>query len=331
MLRMRSSHSSTRYIFPAKLLFNMPEQQGLDAYRADDSGPLAKPRLGSNVLPENRIDYIHRQHFQRALTGPGLSSYTSRYRAAFQSRMESTGFASSQWTNLDNMFGFISREVASALTESVFGAALLQQHPQINDQLWEFDKALPWLSKMIPSWLNSKPHKARERVTRTLKDWNQHARQQVLERKSNGAAPDQDYQYDPVWGSGLNRDLQQALVETGKHSEDAMAAHDLGLLWGYVSLRLISHIRQTEIHSTTGQPRTQHQPQPSQHSTFSAIPHSYLAYAPNYPYCQTLPSHPSPQKNSTASPSSLPSTPRPCDSMRNSSSSDTAPTTKTFP
>ncbi|KAI8635591.1 hypothetical protein F5Y19DRAFT_469467 [Xylariaceae sp. FL1651] len=49
------------------LLFGMSKRT-LPVYRQDDSGPLARPYFGSNVMPENRIHHILRRGFLQSMS-----------------------------------------------------------------------------------------------------------------------------------------------------------------------------------------------------------------------------------------------------------------------
>ncbi|KAI2471074.1 Pfs, NACHT and ankyrin domain protein [Annulohypoxylon bovei var. microspora] len=232
IMRQRSNLTpiSIRFIFPARILFGMPEEKGLDAYRFDNSGPLEKPREESNVLSHDRIDNLHHQAFQRALVGPGLAPITLRFRTATCEKFNALHINSPQWTEVGDLFTFVGKAVSTGLTEAIFGPSLLKLHPDFIDNIWEYDSELPWLVRMIPRWINPRPHIARDKVLEQIRAWHAYARQGFRE---DHIGPDGDS--DPYWGSGMIRCLHQALTGSGKHSDDAMAAHDLGLIWGATS------------------------------------------------------------------------------------------------
>ncbi|KAI1413211.1 cytochrome P450 [Hypoxylon sp. FL1857] len=221
---------SIRFVLPAKHLFGMPEGADLDAYRVDNSGPLEKPCIGSTVPAQDRIDYLHHQAFQRALIGPGLAPTILRFRSAIRERLRILGVGSSEWMEVDDLFVLLGKAVSSALTEAIFGPSLLTLHPDFIDNLWEYDSELPWLIRMIPRWIYPNPHNARDKVLKQIKEWHAYARQASREDYIN-----LDNDSDPYWGSQMVRHLHQALVGARKHSDDAMAAHDLGLIWGATS------------------------------------------------------------------------------------------------
>ncbi|PQE22131.1 hypothetical protein CJF30_00010750 [Rutstroemia sp. NJR-2017a BBW] len=221
-------------IMTLRFLFGMNEA-GLAAYRADDSGPLAKPSPGSNpaLAPENRIDYLLHQSFNRAFTGPGLAPTTQRFREAFSFRIQGlTGHnecvgIGSQWTHLRDFFEVFGKVAIGSLTQAVYGNLLLELHPDIVDNLWDYDDALPWLARGVPRILMPGPYRTREALRSKLKNWYVRARQDC---SVSNMDPDRDW--DPVWGSKLVRYLHQTLHdEHGTHDDDAMSSHDLALLW----------------------------------------------------------------------------------------------------
>ncbi|TAQ84954.1 hypothetical protein B7494_g6726 [Chlorociboria aeruginascens] len=217
-------------IVTLRFLFGMPET-GLVAYRADDSGPLAKPFPGSspNLAPEDRIGHLLHQSFNRAFNGPGLGPTTQRFRKALRSNVEAMVIFnnSKDWVQVDDFFEVFGKMTIAALTQSVYGRLLLQLHPDIVDDLWAYDDALPWLARGIPRFLMPGPYRNRDTVRSKLRDWYMHARQDFRESQVD---PDGDG--DPVWGSRLVRDMQQVLHDERRtHDDNAMSSHDLALLW----------------------------------------------------------------------------------------------------
>ncbi|KAI0146833.1 cytochrome P450 [Xylariaceae sp. FL1272] len=89
------------------------------------------------------------------------------------------------------------------------------------------DNYTPWLVRMIPRWLNARPYKARDKVLEQIQEWYTYARQASKEH-----SPENDGSDEMFWGSKLVGRLQGSLVDTGKQSDQAMSAHDLGWIWG---------------------------------------------------------------------------------------------------
>ncbi|KAI1078088.1 cytochrome P450 [Whalleya microplaca] len=257
---------AVRFVFPAKSLFGMPEDNGLDAYRVDDSGPLERARAGSNIPSQDRIDYLHHQAFQRAFMGPGLTPITLRFRASIRAQVTALSLNSPQWTEVGDLFALVGKLVSAAITEAIFGPSLLQLHPDFIDNMWAYDGALPWLVRMIPRWINPQPHRARDKVLEQIKEWHIYARQGFQE---DNVEPDRDS--DPFWGSEMVRHLHKVLVESKKHSNDAMSAHDLGLIWGAAALATFHIFADPDLLSRVRAELEEHLPHLSSPSSFEAI------------------------------------------------------------
>lgn len=216
-------------IVTLRFLFGMPET-GLKAYRADDSGPLAKPFPGSNpnLAPEERIDHLLHQSFNQAFSGPGLGPTTQRFRGALQSKVKAMAIINdTNWSPLGDFFEVFGKMAIAALSEAIYGPLLLQLHQDIVDDLWDYDDMLPWLARGVPRILMPGPYRIRDKIRSKLQDWYTHARQDF--QKSH---VDADGDGDPIWGSRLVRYLHHVLhVERRTHDDNAMASHDLALFW----------------------------------------------------------------------------------------------------
>lgn len=216
-------------IVTLRFLFGMPET-GLKPYRADDSGPLAKPFPGSNpnLPPEGRIDHLLHNSFNQAFSGPGLAPTTQRFRHALQSKIKAMGIINNtNWSLVDDFFELFGKTAVTALSQAIYGPLLLQMHEDIVDDLWNYDEVLPWLARGIPRILMPGPRRIRDNIRSKLRDWYVHARRDF--RDSDVSA---DGDGDPIWGSRLVRYLHQVLhFERRTHDDNAMASHDLALLW----------------------------------------------------------------------------------------------------
>ncbi|EED23458.1 conserved hypothetical protein [Talaromyces stipitatus ATCC 10500] len=216
-------------IVTLRFLFGMPET-GLKAYRADDSGPLVKPFPGSNpnLTPEERIDYLLHQSFNHAFSGPGLAPTTHRFRNTLLAKIKMmTSVENDQWNHIYDFFEVFGKMTIGALSQAIYGPLLFQLHPEIIDDLWDYDNVLPWLARGIPQILMPNPYRVRDKIRAKLQNWYIYARQDFRESHIDAGGDG-----DPAWGSRLVRNLQQVLhVERRSHDDDAMSSHDLALLW----------------------------------------------------------------------------------------------------
>lgn len=216
-------------IVTLRFLFGMPETS-LKVYRADDSGPLTKPFPGSNpnLGPENRIDYLLHQSFNQAFSGPGLRPTTQRFNKVLLAKVKTMNqIEDNCWRTIDDFFEVFGKITIGALSQAIYGPLLFQLHPDIIDDLWDYDDVLPWLARGIPRILVPGPYRTRDKIRGKLRNWYMHARQDFQDSNI-----DADGDGDPIWGSRLVRNLQQVLhVERRSHDDEAMSSHDLALLW----------------------------------------------------------------------------------------------------
>lgn len=215
-------------IVTLRFLFGMPET-GLKVYKSDDSGPLAKPLPGSNpnLEPENRIDYLLHQSFNQAFSGPGLRPTTQRFRRALLVKVKTMTQIDNSWSTIDDFFETFGKITIGALSQAIYGPLLFQLHPELIDDLWDYDDVLPWLARGIPRLLMPGPYRIRDKIRTKLRNWYMHARKDHKDFNI-----DADGDGDPVWGSRLVRNLHHVLhVERRSHDDEAMSSHDLALLW----------------------------------------------------------------------------------------------------
>lgn len=216
------------YVFGERFLFGMPKR-GIAAYIADDSGPSAKPFPGSNVAPEKRVDYLLHRAFTQAWTGAPLASVSKRFQEMLASEIKALDIPN-EWTRVEDFYKLFGKPVSSSVTQSIFGSALLQLNPDLIDNAWALDDALPWLFRQVPSFLMPRPYQLRKKLSKQIRRWYFYARQWYTD---SCIYPDGDG--DPLWGSGIIRHLQKELRQSGNRGfidDECFAAHDMGLIWG---------------------------------------------------------------------------------------------------
>ncbi|KAI0843808.1 cytochrome P450 [Daldinia vernicosa] len=216
------------YVFGERFLFGMP-QRGISEYIADDSGPSVKPFPGSNVPCEKRVDYMLHKAFNQAWTGHSLTLASRRFVDTLVSHIDDLNI-SGEYIYVNDLFKFFGRAVSASVTQTIFGASLLQLNPDIIDNAWTLDEALPWMFRQVPSFIMPRPYKVRKILSNQIRMWYSYARQWFTE---SSIFPDGDG--DPFWGSKIIRHLQQELLKNGDRGfidDECFAAHDMGLIWG---------------------------------------------------------------------------------------------------
>lgn len=217
-------------IYCLKYLFGL-SKKGLAIYRADRSGPHAKPHSGSSVPVNSRIDYRTHKEFLRALSGPGLNPTLQRYTAAFATYLDLLRLpcSATEWNSITDFQEFFFKIMGVSLIESLFGPSLLRLSPTFIDDLIEFDNNVPWLARGIPSFAMPKPYKIRSGLNNKIKKWHSYAQKNFDE-----SSVTDDGDGDLFWGSKLIRNRHAILHAAGQTDND-IAASDLGLAFGLVT------------------------------------------------------------------------------------------------
>ncbi|RYP60716.1 hypothetical protein DL770_009939 [Monosporascus sp. CRB-9-2] len=186
-------------IFFYKYIFGMPERW-LSMYYEDDSGPFPRPYPGTNVPPEKRIHYILYEGTHQALAGNGFNPALQRFRAALLRQIDAMKVPE-EWLEMDNFQRLILHTVGKAFIESIFGPSLIRINPTFMDDLKEFNRAVPSLSKGTPRFL----------IPRAISE---------------------DGDGDPFWGSAWMRHRQKTLAKI--QDDETLASSDLGVAWGSI-------------------------------------------------------------------------------------------------
>ncbi|OTA63683.1 cytochrome P450 [Hypoxylon sp. EC38] len=215
------------HVYACKYLFGMPEKW-LSVYAEDNSGQFHKPFPGSNIPPERRMHRILNDGIESALTGPGFDPTLQRFRSIFISQIQNLNAPTGEWIEIKDFRKFIHDTVGLSLVQAIFGPSLLEVNPGFMDDLFEFDKALPWLARGVWSFIMPKPYAIRRRLHQHFKRWYLYARQHFTETSIS-----KDGDGDPFWGSTWMRQRQKILDII--QDDDTLAAGDLGVAWASIA------------------------------------------------------------------------------------------------
>ena len=216
-------------------MFGMPKR-AVSYYVSDDSGISLYPHPASAIKPEDRIHYATHITLSKLLTGPGLKPVVDRFVANLDGQFSRYGIGE-QWLELPDFCEFLQSTLLSATIEAVFGPSFLALNPNFCEQFWEFSKRMPLLSKSYPRWITPAPYKARDRCLASVKRWHAHFHQQI-DRRRLGTYAD----WDNLSGAEIMKSRHEYFARVHVFDEDAIAAEDLGMIWGYVILFLASSL-----------------------------------------------------------------------------------------
>lgn len=215
-------------------------QKANEMYIRDDSGIQVKPSRGSHVAPNNRIDYHTHSNFLKMLNGDSLNTLFIRWHASFSRRLDLLMKQNSQssdpgrWIVNPDLESFWMTPMTAALNEAIAGPILESVNPNFTQDLIEFMPYVHSFLKGLPKWWMPRAFALRESLNKDCKTWHSLAR--ALSRHSDNkeghfwtdnASPD-----SPLWGLAAMQDRQAIFEKVDNWDHDAMAASDLGFLWG---------------------------------------------------------------------------------------------------
>ncbi|EMD96663.1 hypothetical protein COCC4DRAFT_209279 [Bipolaris maydis ATCC 48331] len=221
--------SSPIYVYTVGLryIFGMHER-GIEAYTADDSGPYRKPHPFSKVEPHDRIDFLTHDSLLRGLTSNSMLPTFERFQTILKRNLDAEDIGD-EWIEQPDLFALFRNTVGKAVLESLFGPSLLAINPNFIQDLWEFDEQVVNLAKRFPRFLIPSAFRVRERLLAQIQNWYNYARQHFRDTSA------QDTQWDPYWGSVMNRERQSMLLSISGQDDAAVASTDLGLIWTSVT------------------------------------------------------------------------------------------------
>jgi hypothetical protein len=120
---------------------------------------------------------------------------------------------------------FLKEQVGAAFIEGVFGPALLQQSLNFISDMWAFDNAVSMFLTMLPPFLMPRAYKARDRLVRSVKQWQAYAREHF-----HPSDIDLVDGTDLYWGSEMICNRQKKMLGVDKLDYDAIAVINFGLI-----------------------------------------------------------------------------------------------------
>ena len=208
--------------------FNMRiEERGLGVDRSD---VVKYEGLGSEpdetgLTVKQRQEKMNHHYMMEKTAVDGL---TGKFLEVFKLKLEE------EYDTLDAKEGktvglnrWLISQMFPASTTSLFGSRALEVYPELQTDFFEFDRVILSLFFGLPRFLNRKAFEARDKVSKGMLKW-----QELMIKESNGkpADPDGEVDWEPIWGSRLNRAKQMYYMSEGI-SVAGRAAFDLGVLF----------------------------------------------------------------------------------------------------
>ncbi|KAL8657482.1 MAG: hypothetical protein Q9226_001876 [Calogaya cf. arnoldii] len=163
--------------------------------------------------PDQRVPYVMLKNTAEYLSGGNLTATAQRYQTAMRSQLASVP-VEDEWIEMDDLFSFARRVVANSTCETMLGAKFLAQFPDFVDNFYAYNSRIRRLLQGWPRLLIPRAWGARERCIEIMRQW----------RKTLNV---EEFDGSPMM---LKR---WSIFEKWNISDDAIAAQDLGILWGY--------------------------------------------------------------------------------------------------
>lgn len=127
-----------------------------------------------------------------------------------------------------SLYDWIQEKMFVASTTALMGSRMLEIYPNLGEDLFVFDRDMLTMLFGIPKWVSPEPYKVREKAMRGLIKWQQ---QMQEECKGEPKDPEGDVDWEPIYGSRVNRARQRYYASRGL-SLETRAGMDLGILFG---------------------------------------------------------------------------------------------------
>ncbi len=221
--RLKELDANAVTCFSLKNFFSTPEKS-MKVYVEDVSGVDPKPHLKCNLATKDRYYFQNRKAILGFFNGPGLMSMGNRFSALLIKEIRQMAVGH-EWTEHEDLYGFIQNLLIGPAVEALCGPVLLKQNPTFGDEFWKMNDDIYYFFKGYPRWLVPSAYQNRSKLLRSVKDWHSFARNNFHD---SCIEPDG---HDPYYGSALMRTRQDYLSQLDSFDDDALASQDLGLLW----------------------------------------------------------------------------------------------------
>ncbi|KAG6985307.1 cytochrome P450 [Physcia stellaris] len=191
-------------------------KKGHDVTRCPEPLPEQYVRRTSPARdPDHRVSYLMLKTTADYLSGTHLTATAQKYQAAMKSQVDILPIGD-DWVEMDDLFSFTRRLIANSTVETMLGSSFLSQFPDFVDNFYTYNSRIRRFLQGWPKFLLPKAWCARKRCIDIMQQW----------RKTVNA---QDFDGSPMM---LKR---WSWFEKWNISDDAIAASDLGILWGLLS------------------------------------------------------------------------------------------------
>ena len=198
-------------------------------FERDNTGVSSQPLEGSNDLePHNRVFAITHRSLHGHLQGIGLKELAARFLYFLEAELSALDIGPDEWTAIPDFYDLLKKSIFKASTTALCGPTLFELNPDLTDDFWEFDTHIAKLFKNLPRWMIPRSFAVRDKMKASITKWHLYAG----ERFDPDDEALQKLEWEELFGTRLMRMRQTDFAGVDGLNEDAIAASDLGMIWG---------------------------------------------------------------------------------------------------
>ncbi|KAH8772004.1 cytochrome P450 [Diaporthe sp. PMI_573] len=193
----------------------------------DETGAASKPRNGSTTdsSPEQRIwRAMHRMYDESLVSTHPVKVFSRHFQRFFA--LQLAKFQAGKWSENVQLYDLLRQDMATAATHAVMGKRILEVNPGFVDAFWEYEQVVEALAFGLPSWMNQKGIRVRDRFRAMCIKWYETADRE-FDWDNKVAIADRDW--EPVFGARISRELGQWAKSFDFSAESVGAAYCLFL------------------------------------------------------------------------------------------------------
>lgn len=189
-------------------LYGMPKHE-VDRFARDKTGRGKIPVPGAMEQTDQRYWYtehhIHNEYMGRSQY---LNQLSRHYLDVLNKNLDSKQLVKGQWDTV-SLARLCRDDMTSSAIETLVGPRILELNPGFIEMFWDFDSIIFPLVLGLPSWLNPRPTRVRDK-------WNGMIRKYLDSGLENfdWNGPDVNASWEPVFGARVCRELVRWLLDS---------------------------------------------------------------------------------------------------------------------
>lgn len=179
----------------------------------------------TGVTPVQQQDNFHHHYM---LEKKAVNELTANFMRVLNDQITHASKAERKEEEEVGLYAWLQDRMFTASTTALMGSRMLEVYPNLREDFFIFDRELLTMFFGVPKWLSPTPYRVREKALDALIEWQRRTQEEC---KGDPADPAGDIDWEPVYGSRVNRARQRYYASRGL-SVRTRAGMDLGFLFG---------------------------------------------------------------------------------------------------